>query len=225
MNVKIKTVFGELSFNMTQDNALSLISTAARYAETYVDVDGTNKRVDALPALAYAADAIAKMAIPPIHLNTEKEQNAPPVEKPAPKSRVEALFGAKADWKLPPAPAPVKGTESGTETEPEPEKYKGFLYVECEECGALKGFCIKHPIDVHKCECGHYTRLHNLRAAHVKCECGHNFKYNTNIQSDAFTINCLHCGSPVDMELGSKSNAFVSIAFSEMYKQKGTKKR
>lgn len=228
MNVKIKTVFGELAFNMTQENALALISTAARYAEAYAVDEGvaTDKRNDALPALAFAADAIAKMAIPPTHLNTKKEPNAPPSEKPAPKNRLESLFGAKADWKLPTAPAPEKeDAESGEETEPKTDGYKGFMYVECEQCGTVKGFCVKQPITYHKCECGHKTELHNLRPAHVKCECGSRFLYHTNIQSESFTINCLHCSSPVDMELGSKGTAFVTVAFSEMYKQRGTKKR
>lgn len=224
MNVKIRTVFGELSFNMTQDDALALISTAAKYANGYEGTDGTDQRNDALPALAYAADAIAKMAIPQTHLNTEKETNAPPSDKPAPKSRLESLFGEKADWKLPTTPeAPKEEAESGTEAEP--QTYKGFMYVECEKCGVLKGFCVKQPITYHKCECGHKTELRDLRPAFVQCECSKRFKYRTNIQSESFTINCLNCGSPVDMELGSKSNAFVSVAFSEMYKQKGTKKR
>lgn len=231
MNVKIKTVFGELAFNMTQENALALISTAARYAEAYADDEGvaTDKRNDALPALAFAADAIAKMAIPPIPLNTKKEPNAPPSEKPATKSRLESLFGAKADWKLPDAPvdapAPKEEPESGEESEPKTEGYKGFMYVECEQCGVRKGFCVKQHITFHKCECGHKTELHDLRAAHVKCECGRKFTYRTNLQSEEFTMECLHCGSPVDMELGSKGTAFVTVAFSEMYKQRGTKKR
>lgn len=225
MNVKIKTVFGELSFNMTQDNALALISAATKYAEQCT-AEADKKRDDMIDALCYGK------SLPPLHLggeavNTEKAPNAPPADSPAPKSRVEKLFGAKADWKLPTdnaaAPAPEKDTESGAE--PEPDKYQGFLYIECEKCGTLKGFCIKHPIDTYKCECGHVTILHNLLPAHVKCECNRRFKYYTNIQSDAFTIECLNCGSPADMELGGKGTAFVSVAFSEMYKQKGTKKR
>lgn len=225
MNVKIKTVYGELQFSMSNENALALISTAIGYSKEYADSDATDadKRNDALPALAYAADAIAKMAIPPIPLNGEKKPNAPPEEKPAPKSRLEKLFGEKADWKMPTESSPKEDTESGAEDEP--EEYRGFMYVECEKCGTRKGFCVKSPITYHKCECGHETKLHGLRPAHVKCECNSRFTYSTNIQSGEFTINCLNCGSPVDMELGSKSTAFVSVAFSEMYKQRGTKKR
>lgn len=223
MNVKIKTVYGELSFNMTHQKALTLISTAVEYSEEYANSDVTDpdKRNDALPALAYAADAISKMAIPPMHLNGEKEPNAPPEEKPSPKSRLEKLFGEKAEWKMP--AAPTNDTESGADEEP--EEYRGFLYVECEKCGVHKGFCVKSPITYHKCECGHETKLHGLRPAHVKCECNSRFKYYTNIQSEAFTIACLHCGSPVDMELGGKRTAFVTVAFSEMYKQRGTQKK
>lgn len=219
MNVKIKTVYGELSLNMALDNALALIEAAHKYAEAYA-TEAEQKRDDMIDALTYA--------VPSLHIGNkavkgEKESNAPPSEKPAHKSRIESLFGAKADWKLPPATsAPEEITESGADTEP--QTYKGFLYIECEECGTVKGFCIKSPIEYHKCECGHETALRNLRTAHVRCECESNFKYNTNIQRDAFTINCLHCGSPVDMELGGKGKSFVSVAFSEM-KKKGREKR
>lgn len=219
MNVKIKTVYGELSFNMTQDKALALISTAHTYDEAYA-----NERNDALPALALATEALAEVAIPPIPINTKEEPNAPPKEKPAPKSRLESLFGEKAAWKMPKepsAPAPEKETEDGAE----PEEYKGFLYIECEKCGAIKGFCIKNPITHHKCECGHETELRGLRPAHVRCECNSRFTYSTNLRCESFTIDCLHCGSPVDMELGGKGTAFVTIAFSEMYKKKRRDKR
>lgn len=204
MNVKIKTVYGELSFNMAQSHVIDLIEDAHKYAENYAD--DTETRHDEVDALAYAVAAVE----PPI-------KPTPP--KPAPKSRLVSLFGAKTDWKLPPAiPAPVEDTESGADAEP--QTYKGFLYIECEECGAVKGFCIKSPLEYHRCECGHETPLRNLRTAHVRCECESKFKYNTNIQSDAFTINCLNCGSPVDMELGGKGKSFVSVAFSEMRKHR-----
>lgn len=214
MNVKIKTVYGELSFNMAQSHVIDLIEDAHKYAETYAT--DTDTRHDEVDALAYAVAAVP--AIPPLHLGGEavKSEKAP---KPAPKSRLESLFGAKDNWKLPPATsAPVEDTESGAETEP--QTYKGFLYIECEECGVVKGFCVKSPIEYHRCECGHETPLRNLRAAHVRCECDKRFTYNTNIQREEFTINCLHCGSTVDMELGAKGKAFVTVAFSEMRKNK-----
>ena len=221
MNVKIKTVYGELSFTMTQENALALISTATKYSSEYAD--GTDPRNDMIDALAYATATAAKIEKP---ANTKKEPNAPPTEKPTAKSRLESLFGAKSDWKIPEqpsaAPEPTKDTESVAEEET--DGYKGFLYVECEECGTIKGFCVKRPIAYHKCECGHETKLTDLLPAHVKCECNSRFTYHTNIQGDAFTIDCLHCSSPVDMELNGKGTAFVTVAFSEMYKQRGSKK-
>lgn len=222
MNVKIKTVYGELSFNMATDNALALISTATRFASEYGGTD--EPPVEILIDTRAMTKAVAESrAIPPLTIG---EKKAPPPPKPEARSRIEALFGAKDEWKMPAkqtAPEPAQDTESGDE--PRKEEYKGFLYVECEKCGTIKGFCVKHPIDVHVCECGHGTQLHNLRPAHVKCECGHRFLYHTNFQVDAFTIDCLHCGSPVDMELGAKKTAYVAVAFSEMYKERGTQKR
>ncbi len=226
MNVKIKTVYGELSFNMENADALALISAASKFAEAYAYAysTDTDQRNDALPALMSAkivADALA-------------DKNESTAKKPATKSRLESIFGKRSEWKLPdkeqtaaPAEATEEKTAPDTEApvEDEPQTYQGFMYIECEKCGALKGFCVKQPITYHRCECGHKTELHDLRAAHVKCECGSKFKYHTNIQSNAFTISCLHCDSPVDMELGSKGTAFVTVAFSEMYKQRGSGKR
>lgn len=206
MNVKIKAVYGELSFNMTQENALALISTAIKYSNEYTD--GADPRNDALPALAYAAEAVAKMEKP-----TPKEPNAPPAEKSATKSRLESLFGAKSEWKMPAqptaAPAPVKDTESGAKDEA--EGYKGFLHLECEACKEVKSFCVKYPLAVYRCKCGHETELRDLLPAHVKCECERKYTYHTNLPVNSFTIDCMNCGSPVDMELGAKANAFVTV--------------
>ena len=210
MNVQIRTAYGEMSFDMPQDKVLSLISTAISYANEYENQEPT----------AILSDAIAEND--EAKTKTEELASAPTMEKKSPKSRLETLFGNKTEWNLPAdtsAEKPAKAPENVSDEEQ--ESYKGFLYIECEKCGALKGFCVKHPLTYHKCECGHETRLRGLRPAHVKCECNSQFRYHTNIQRDAFTIECLHCGSPVDMELDGKGTAFVSVAFSDMYKQKG----
>ena len=201
MNVQIRTAYGEMSFDMSQDKALSLISLAINYAKA-----SESQVTPVPPQIGYAE---AKGEEPP---KAEEEIPAPPAEKPAPKIRLEALFGKRTGWNTPaiaPEEAPTRDTESGAENEP--KSYKGFLYVECEKCGKTKGFCVKHPITSRRCECGHTTELRYLLPAHVRCECESRFTYHTNMRSNVFTIDCLHCGAPVDMELGAKAKAFVTI--------------
>lgn len=206
MNVKIKTVFGEMSFSMAEDKALSLLGLAISYSHEDGDVVNTERRNDALPALSYAAEAVAKVA------EADAGEKQKPMTKTAAKSRLEKLFGSKSEWSMPAAqPAPAQDADDRDEEEE--ESYKGFLYVECEECKKVKGFCVKQPITYHKCECGHETPLRNLIPAHVKCVCESRFTYNTNLQVSAFTIECLHCGAPVDMELGAKAKAFVTVGW------------
>lgn len=227
MNVKIKTVYGELSFNMSQANALAIIASAHDFARGYVG-DCEDRPHDGIDAVAYAMDAaaIAKAARPVVDNMLKpamRLDDAPAVKKNA--SRLESLFGNRDAWSMPAKEtAPEPEPKADEEQEGEPESYKGFLYIECEECHAIKGFHVKYPLTYHKCECGHETELRNLRPAHVKCECGYRFTYNTNLQCEEFTIDCLHCGSPVDMELGAKATAFVTVAFSEEYKHRGEKR-
>ena len=89
--------------------------------------------------------------------------------------------------------------------------YKGFLYVKCESCGKTKGFCVKTPIKKHRCECGHETMLENMKPLYVKCKCGESFDYQTNLTDDTIPMNCIKCGSPVDLEFHSKKNAYYTI--------------
>lgn len=143
---------------------------------------------------------------------TDEQTPAPaPKQKEPMKSRVETMFGDRATWNKP-----------AEEQKPEPPKcnysegYRGFLYIRCDKCGEVKGFCTKSPILQSRCDqCGHNTDLRDLLPMFVKCECGAEFKYKTNMIANAFTYNCLRCGSPIDMELNGKGTAFVTMASQE----------
>ena len=196
MNLQIKTEHAVMEFEMTHANALSLISMAIKYAR--------GETPDAEPAALPQEDTVAEA-------KTEEQLTAPPAEKPAPRSRVEKLFGDRSQWNMPAADPEKKANSHTREGQ---EGYKGFLYIECEACGEVKGFCTKYHITHHKCKCGHDNELTDLRAAHVKCKCGASFTYNTNIPRDDFTIDCLTCGAPVDMTLGKQKTAFVTVGWS-----------
>ena len=92
------------------------------------------------------------------------------------------------------------------------ERYRGFLYIRCEKCGSTRGFCLKYPSDRAFCQCGHETKLTGLRKMSVTCRCcGKHFDYQTNMDADVFTVSCLHCGAPVDLELHGRTNEYISI--------------
>lgn len=111
---------------------------------------------------------------------------------PAPK-----VFTPKADHK------PKKSTTE--------DGYKGFLYIKCEGCGSTKGFCLRAPSKEAYCDCGHKTPLKDLKPLYVNCKCGENFKYMTNLTEDTASINCIHCGSPVDLEYHEKNGVYQTI--------------
>ena len=88
------------------------------------------------------------------------ERRAVPHREDRRGSRVERMFGARDTWKS---------------ADPDADKgpYRGFLIVQCEECGAIKAFCAKHETYGYKCgECGHETPLEKLRPLFMHCKCG-----------------------------------------------------
>lgn len=128
------------------------------------------------------------------------------VEKPtSPReklSRTERLFGPKANWSIHDEPA----------TTMEHEEYKGFLLIECANCGKLHGFCAKHPISQYQCrDCDGVTQLHDLVSAIIRCKCGKRFKYRTNLEGVTFTYSCLSCGAPVDLAYNAKAREYQTV--------------
>lgn len=88
------------------------------------------------------------------------ERRAVPHRKDRRGSRVERMFGARDTWK-------------SADPDADQGPYRGFLIVQCEECGAIKAFCAKHETYGYKCgECGHETPLEKLRPLFMHCKCG-----------------------------------------------------
>lgn len=108
---------------------------------------------------------------------------------------------------------PIPAPKPQQEQRPEPTEtgYKGFLYIKCEACGTKKGFCVKSPIKENRCSCGHVTELRNLKPLYVNCKCGNSFKYRTNLTDRVASIDCINCGSPVDLEYHEKNDVYVTI--------------
>lgn len=91
------------------------------------------------------------------------------------------------------------------------EGYKGFLIVECPQCGNVKSFCAKSPIKSSYCKCGNEVELKDLRKVVLNCKCGKRFRYMTNIKSDRFTHDCLDCGSPIDVEYNPRRGCYETM--------------
>lgn len=189
MKVEFKTPFAEMTFEMGQPQAVALLRQALEYA-TYTKSPEDTTQPQTCPVEPVAA---------PVEPEDTTQHKA--VTRG---SRVETLFGNRAGW----------GGQRGNDRQTRrADEYKGFLYIRCEECGEKKGYNAKFLTSVHKCdECGHRTKLENLRPAFVACKCNRRFKYRTNIQEDSFVIPCLDCGAPVDMELSRNGTAFVPVS-------------
>ena len=103
------------------------------------------------------------------------ERRAAPHREDRRGSRVERMFGARDTWK-------------SADPDADQGPYRGFLIVQCEECGAIKAFCAKHETYGYKCgECGHETPLEKLRPLFMHCKCGKSFSYKTNLTADRVT--------------------------------------
>ncbi len=185
MQITMKTPFGDMNFEMPKDKVQELIQKAVQYAAGIEDGQDSPAPVQSFPHGGNIGGGTFFGG------DDSKEVIAPK----KPHRRVDSLFGNMQ-------------TE---QAEGEAEEYKGFLMIKCEKCGTVKGFCAKTPISEYKCECGGKTKLHGLKMVHLHCKCGSHFKYKTNIADERFEYNCLTCGSPVDLELNSRRNTYVTI--------------
>lgn len=196
MKTIIKTPFGEMTFEMSDIHTTELIRIAAEYARQCIPVE-------VMPAEEHQQGVVVNgPAVESVSPVVEIHEAA----KPAPKSRAETMFGAREGWNMPAADKREAMRERFNR-----DGFTGFLHLVCEECGETKTFCTKQPTTAFKCKCGHETPLRDLLPIHVTCKCGKTSKYKTNSTKMAFTMNCLDCGSPVDLELNRRGTAYVPV--------------
>ena len=124
---------------------------------------------------------------------------------PKPKNPTPVVVSAPA----PTEPVSVRTTEV-SESSARAE-FKGFLYLQCKDCGKFKGFMPKTPIHKYHCDCGSTTYLSHMRVMRVDCKCGQKFRYLTNALDSVISMDCMNCGSPVDLEFHERKQEYVTI--------------
>lgn len=98
------------------------------------------------------------------------------------------------------------------------EGYKGFLVIQCPECGKIRAFMTKNEIIWYRCKrCREVFPLEAMRRVYVNgCPCcGTRLRYLTNAVGESFDIKCINCKAPVDLLWNEKHKAFVSITEQE----------
>lgn len=183
MQVKIiSDLSGEMQFDLSAENLVQLIGAATRYV-------ADKEKLDAVHEASMNGTYVKQ----------------PEVKQEKPASKVERMFGDVRSR------IPIKSVLPAVRKQNQDEGYKGFLMIECEDCGKVRGFYAKNPQSVYYCDCGCQTELKGLRPMYPKCKCGSTFKYMTNTEKQSFTYNCLDCGSPIDMVLNKSGSAFVTV--------------
>lgn len=192
MNITIKCdLCGEMEFKMTEEKATQLIGQACMFSSEF----------QCEPELY--EDAVKNVK------NYAEKKPEQKLEKPA--NKVERMFG---DYKNRiPIPAVLPKVPAAQRKEQDISEFKGFMYIECEGCGAVRGYYSKMHHDKFHCECcGHVTQFKSLKTMYPKCsKCGATFKYLTNLDDEHITYACLDCHAPIDMELNKRGSTYVTI--------------
>ena len=88
----------------------------------------------------------------------------------------------------------------------------GFLSIQCEKCGDIRGFNSKEVLEYSRCrECDHKTFLTDLAPAVLHCKCGSMVVINTNMTDAIITITCPFCKAPVDLELDRTGRGYETL--------------
>lgn len=90
--------------------------------------------------------------------------------------------------------------------------YKGYLYMECEDCGRRMWYPARVPTDRHRCECHHKTVLRDVVMMYVTCpKCGIKRTYRTNINAQTISYDCPVCHAPMDIMYNERTGAYETI--------------
>lgn len=193
-------------------------------------VQGNTADVDAL------FDHLVSETFKPVRATTEvpNEPDFAPAEAPSEEPVVPTTFEEPAhEEPVEPSVATVEEpteevsepecSNTPVEEEAEPRKYRGFLLIKCKHCGEVRGFNSRNDISSYKCDCGGETPLGKLVPLTALCECGKRWRYLTNLTTDSYEMNCIHCGSPIPVFFNEKKGKYETL-LEALPPQKGKKK-
>lgn len=88
----------------------------------------------------------------------------------------------------------------------------GFMSIQCEKCGDIRGFNSREVLEYSRCkECDHKTYLTDLAPAVLHCKCGSMVVISTNMTDAIITITCPFCKAPVDLELDRDGRGYETL--------------
>lgn len=234
MKLTIKTQNSKMAFDLSQEEVESLVWTAFQYAsgsQQYQEGDEPGLEVQPgeegggyTEEEGYAEDGMSGDA----EEGTDSTAFPETAEEPEMPENPTGWEGT-ADFSG--EPGGMRGQEeqeeapldpSGEAQEPAPygpwaapeerkRRHKGFLLIKCQHCGKLKGFCAKTPIHTYICDCGGKTPIQNLVPANASCKCGKTWGYRTNANDEMLEINCIECGSPIDMIWNARRGIYATL--------------
>ena len=203
MQVQLRTPFSELTFELTQENAESLVQTAFRLSSGMISTSGgtgggPEKAGQADPSVlgATVADENASGST-----MADDRRDHPTTKNDSGQDEMTMEQALQSDGHM----AVYKASA------PE-DRYRGFLLIRCATCGERKCFNANSLIGTFRCEkCHQYTPLKDLTPVFAECECGKHWKYRTNETSDMIEISCLACGSPISLEYIARKKVYATI--------------
>ena len=90
---------------------------------------------------------------------------------------------------------------------------KGFLHIQCPQCGRARSVFAKEPITEFRCRCGNAVPLpERMTRAFVSCpSCEREVRYLTNRTDEGFTLRCFACSAPVDLEYNVRKGLYETL--------------
>lgn len=89
--------------------------------------------------------------------------------------------------------------------------YRGFLMIQCPECGEIDGYNARRPTySIHCRTCGAEAALEHLRPLHINCACGARWTYLTNVQANEWRVRCIRCQAVNVARMGRRGTAYIA---------------
>lgn len=144
-----------------------------------------------------AKEAEMKKSLPKMHPKTQKKQKTEKIPE-----QQESVAGD------PVVPDKKKDEPSGV-----PGPYKGFMHIQCPQCGVIRNFCVKKETETFYCDkCNAKVQLENMAKVLLRCECGKVASYYTNRYDAVFDIECVQCQAPVCVEWNKRAKKYTTIS-------------